>query len=124
VAERVAGEMSEWGRSFFGREIVPDWRQQLDFTTASSGRAGSTSTIATCARPTAPDSRVDRGHALYVVNNHRRLPVPVLYLPKIQTAEEACAVEPPPPTLEGHLGLPGAPSRCTCSSSSSRRATS
>src|SRR5690606_28774276 len=33
AAERVAEEMNAWSRGFFGREIVADWRAQLDFTT-------------------------------------------------------------------------------------------
>src|SRR5437762_2842047 len=33
VAEEVAGEMNAWARRFFGREIIAEWRQQLEFTT-------------------------------------------------------------------------------------------
>ncbi|HEY0591743.1 MAG TPA: malate synthase, partial [Thermoanaerobaculia bacterium] len=33
VAESVAREMNDWGRGFFGREIIADWRKQLAFTT-------------------------------------------------------------------------------------------
>src|SRR6185295_3893445 len=33
VAEEVAGKMNKWAQGFFGRPIVADWRQQLDFTT-------------------------------------------------------------------------------------------
>src|SRR5574341_258909 len=33
VAEQVAGEMNAWARGFFGREIIADWRAQMDFTT-------------------------------------------------------------------------------------------
>src|SRR6266540_2025207 len=33
VAEQVAGEMNQWARGFFGREIVADWKEQLAFTT-------------------------------------------------------------------------------------------
>ena len=33
VAEEVAGEMNRWAQGFFGRPIIADWRQQLDFTT-------------------------------------------------------------------------------------------
>src|SRR5262245_8304466 len=33
VAEQVAGEMNQWARGFFGRPIINDWRNQLDFTT-------------------------------------------------------------------------------------------
>src|SRR5262245_30685950 len=31
VAERVAGEMNNWARGFFGRPIITDWKEQLDF---------------------------------------------------------------------------------------------
>src|SRR5262245_26847525 len=33
VAEQVAGEMNNWAQGFFGRPIINDWKQQLDFTT-------------------------------------------------------------------------------------------
>ena len=33
IAEQVANEMNQWGQGFFGREIIDDWQQQLDFTT-------------------------------------------------------------------------------------------
>ena len=33
VAEAVSAEMNAWARDFFGREIISDWRKQLDFTT-------------------------------------------------------------------------------------------
>src|SRR5437867_5502719 len=33
AAEQVASEMNQWARSFFGSEIIVDWRQQLSFTT-------------------------------------------------------------------------------------------
>src|SRR6266850_8514195 len=33
AAEKVAGEMNQWGSDFFGRAIVSDWKKQLDFTT-------------------------------------------------------------------------------------------
>src|SRR3954462_2155458 len=33
VAEGVAGEMNRWAQGFFGRPIVEDWKNQLDFTT-------------------------------------------------------------------------------------------
>jgi malate synthase len=119
VAEQVAGEMNQWAQGFFGRPIVGDWKQQLDFTTKIfrcrglhlddrhvRWRAGSVS---------------DRSHSgagfsasivdatLYVVNNHRRLREAgaslVLYLPKIQTAEEAALWNDILSALERHLGL-------------------
>src|SRR5690606_38493676 len=33
VAEQVAREMNRWSMAFFGRDIVGNWEQQLDFTT-------------------------------------------------------------------------------------------
>src|SRR5262249_16342678 len=111
VAEQVAGEMNQWAQGFFGRPIISDWRKQLDFTTKifrarglhlddrhvrHSGGAGF------------PASVVDAG--LYVVNNQRRLREDgaslVLYLPKIQTAEEAALWGDVLSALEQHLGLP------------------
>jgi malate synthase len=110
VAEQVAGEMNQWAQVFFGRPIVSDWKKQLDFTTKifrARGlhlddrhvrHSGGTSFSA---------SIVDA--VLYVVNNHRRLRETgaslVLYLPKIQTAEEAALWNDILSALEGHLGL-------------------
>jgi malate synthase len=111
VAEQVAGEMNAWAQSFFGRPIVADWQRQLDFTTRifrarglhlddrhvrHEGGAGFSASI------------VDT--VLYVVNNHRALrdagASVVLYLPKIQTAEEAALWNTILTELEAHLGIP------------------
>jgi malate synthase len=110
VAAEVAGEMNQWAQGFFGRPIVADWRAQLDFTTKifrarglhlddrhvrQTGGAGFSASI------------VDL--ALYVVNNHQRLRAAgssiALYLPKIQTAEEAALWNDMLAALERHLGL-------------------
>jgi malate synthase len=110
VAEQVAGEMNQWAQGFFGRPIINDWKKQLDFTTKifrarglhlddrhvrHTGGAGFAASI------------VDA--ALYIVNNHRRLREAgaslVLYLPKIQTAEEAALWNDILAALERHLGL-------------------
>ena len=111
VAEQVAAEMNEWSRGFFGRAIVEDWKRQLDFTTRifrvrglhlddRHVRCGDGSGFSA--------SIVDL--VLYVVNNHERLRADgwsiVLYLPKIQTAEEAALFNEMLSRLEGHLGLP------------------
>jgi malate synthase len=112
VAEQVADEMNQWAHGFFGRPIINDWKKQLDFTTKifrarglhlddrhvrHTGGAGFSASI------------VDA--ALYVVNNHRRLRESgaslVLYLPKIQTAEEAALWNDILAALEQHLGLEG-----------------
>jgi malate synthase len=111
VAEEVAREMNAWAEGFLGRRIITDWREQLDFTTKifrarglhlddrhvrrSDGTGFSASIIDT---------------ALYVANNHEATRGAgnsiVLYLPKIQTAEEAALWNEILLTLEGHLGLP------------------
>jgi malate synthase len=111
VAEQVAGEMNAWARAFLGRPIIEDWRRQLEFTTKifrarglhlddrhvrHKDGAGFSASI------------VDA--VLYVVSNHERLRGDgaslVLYLPKIQTAEEAAFWNDILSALEGHLGLP------------------
>jgi malate synthase len=110
AAERVAAEMNEWSRGFLKRPIVDDWRKQLDFTTKifrprglhlddrHVRLAGGTSFSA---------SIVDT--ALYIVNNHRRLREAgsslAMYLPKIQTAEEAALWNDILDRLEEHLEL-------------------
>ncbi|MCI0459969.1 MAG: hypothetical protein L0Z62_23710, partial [Gemmataceae bacterium] len=111
VAEQVAGEMNKWAQGFFGRPIIDDWHKQLDFTTRifrarglhlddrhvrHTGGGGFSASI------------VDA--VLFIVNNHRRLSESgsslVLYLPKIQTAEEAALWNDILSALEQHLGLP------------------
>ena len=110
AAEEVAAGMNAWGESFFGRAIVPDWKRQLGFTTKifrarglhlddrhvrEAGGTGFSASI------------VDT--VLYVTSNYRRLQQQgaslVLYLPKIQTAEEAALWNDMLTALEGHLGL-------------------
>ena len=111
TAEQVAAEMNRWAEGFLHRRTIDDWRQQLRFTTrifrprglhlddrhvhASDG-AGLSASI------------VDA--TLYVVNNYRRLRDAgssiVLYLPKIQTAEEAALWNDILSALEAHLHLP------------------
>jgi malate synthase len=109
VAGEVAGEMNEWARGFHGREIITDWRSQLDFTTRIfrprglhlddrhirvGGAALSASIVDT---------------VLYVTNNKDSLLSNngsiVLYLPKIQTAEEAAFWNRLLNALEGILEL-------------------
>ncbi len=110
AAEQVAEEMNLWSQGFFGREIVEDWRQQLDFTTKMFRPRG---------------LHLDDRHIreqnglgfsasivdmiLYVVNNYQLLQQAgssiVLYLPKIQTAEEAALWNEMISVLEAHLDL-------------------
>jgi malate synthase len=111
VAEEVATEMNQWAQGFFGRPIVGDWRRQLDFTTRIFRARG---------------LHLDDRHVrekdgtgfsasivdlvLYVVNNHQTLRASgasiVLYIPKIQTAEEAALWNEMLSALEQHLMLP------------------
>jgi malate synthase len=111
VAEQVAAEMNDWSRGFFERDIVANWRDQLDFTTKiyrvrglhlddrHIRRADGTGLGA---------SLVDA--TLYVVNNQEALRAAgcsvVLYLPKIQTAGEATLWSTMLSALEAHLSLP------------------
>jgi len=110
VAEQVAGEMNAWAAGFFGRGIVADWRTQLDFTTKIFRARGlhlDDRHVRHAGGESFSASIVDL--ALYVVNNHRQLRQSgssiVLYLPKIQTAEEAALWNDMLAVLERHLGL-------------------
>ena len=111
AAEQVASEMNQWAQGFFGRPIIEDWIKQLDFTTKifrARGlhlddrhvRLGSGAGFSA--------SIVDA--TLYIVNNHAELRRSgsslVLYLPKLQTAEEAALWNDILGALEKHLGLP------------------
>lgn len=111
VAEKVAAEMNRWSMDFFGRNIISDWKAQLKFTTKIFRARGlhlddrhirDQNGVAMAA------SIVDM--VLYVVNNFRALQAQnasiVLYLPKIQTAEEAAVWNEMLNALEQHLGLP------------------
>jgi malate synthase len=110
VAEEVAGEMNAWSRELLGKPMIADWREQLDFTTRifrarglhlddrhvrETGGTGFSASI------------VDL--VLFIVNNRGRLQAEgrslVLYLPKIQTAEEAALWNDMLAALERHLGL-------------------
>jgi malate synthase len=110
VAEGVAGEMNQWARGFFGREIIADWRKQLDLTTRIFRARGlhlDDRHIHHVDGEGFSASIVDV--ALYVTNNFRALRAAgssiVLYLPKIQTAEEAALWNDILSGLEQHLGL-------------------
>ncbi|MEZ5364353.1 MAG: hypothetical protein R2748_18955 [Bryobacterales bacterium] len=110
AAEKVAGEMNAWAKGFFGREIIADWRKQLDFTTRIFRARGlhlDDRHIRNTDGSGFSASIVDA--ALYVTHNHRTLSDQdasiVLYLPKIQTAEEAALWNAILAGLEAHLGL-------------------
>jgi malate synthase len=110
VAEGVAGEMNAWAQGFFGRPTIADWVTQLDFTTKIF-RARGLHLDDRHIRHTSGDSFsasiVDL--TLYVVNNYQPLRRTgaslALYLPKIQTAEEAALWNDILSALERHLGL-------------------
>jgi malate synthase len=111
VAEQVAREMNDWARGFFGRETIADWKQQLDFTTRIFRARGlhlDDRHIRDRDGSGFSASIVDA--TLYVVNNHETLRKEgrslVLYLPKIQTAEEAALWNEILTALEGHAALP------------------
>jgi malate synthase len=110
AAEGVAGEMNAWSQGFFGRKTVPSWKDQLDFTTIifrARGQHLDDRHVRNADGSGFPASIVDA--CLYVVNNHERLLAAgrslVLYLPKIQTAEEAALWHDILSALERHLGL-------------------
>src|SRR5262245_8224064 len=110
VAEQVAGEMNAWARGFLGRPIIEDWRRQLEFTTKIFRARG---------------LHLDDRHVrhkdgtgfsasivdavLYVANNYQQVGRDgrsvVLYLPKIQTAEEAALWNDILSALERQLGI-------------------
>ena len=117
VAEAVSVEMNKWSQGFFGKKIVEDWKEQLDFTTViyrarglhlddrhiinEQGEGFSASIADVC---------------LYVVNNYKTLIAGsssiVLYLPKIQTAEEAAFWNKILTTLEQYLRLEEGTIKC------------
>ena len=113
VAASVAEEMNEWAQGFFGRPIIVDWRKQLDFTTRIFRARGlhlDDRHVRERDGTGFSASIVDA--VLYVVDNHQALrgggSSLVLYLPKIQTAEEAALWNEILAALEAQLGLPSA----------------
>ncbi|MGE3956975.1 MAG: malate synthase [Vicinamibacterales bacterium] len=111
AADGVAAEMNQWARSFFGRPIVTDWRAQLDVTTVIFRARGlhlDDRHVRNADGTGFSASLVDA--ALFIVNNHDTLRAAgrslVLYLPKIQTADEAALWGEILSALEAHLGLP------------------
>ncbi len=94
AAGAVAGEMNRWAEDFLGHTIIQDWQQQLDFTTRIFRARGlhlDDRHVRNADGSGFSASIVDA--ALYVAANHETLAQQgsslVLYLPKIQTAEEA-----------------------------------
>jgi malate synthase len=115
VAHEVAIEMNSWAQQFFGKPIIEDKAQQLTFTTRIYRARGLHLADRQIALRQAQGKPLEELGAsivdltLYVTNNHQALTkaqgVPVLYLPKIQTAEEAAYWNELLSTLESHLGL-------------------
>jgi len=110
AAEIVAAEMNQWAMKFFGRSIIEDWREQLNFTTKIFRARGlhlDDRHIRHADGVAMAASIVDV--TLYVVNNYEELQKAgssiVLYLPKIQTAGEAALWNNLLTSLEKHLGL-------------------
>jgi malate synthase len=110
VAADVAGEMTRWAKDFLGRSIIADWREQLDFTTKIFRPRGlhlDDRHVRLADGTGFSASIVDL--VLYVVNNQEPLRGAgssiALYLPKIQTAEEAALWNDLLAALERHLGL-------------------
>ncbi len=110
VAEEVAEGINRWSEVFFEKRIVPNWKDQIDATTIIFRARGlhlddrhlrDANGVAMAASIT--------DMTLYVVNNYRELSKQdasiVLYIPKIQTAEEAALWNRMLSVLEKHLGL-------------------
>ncbi|EPR69091.1 isocitrate lyase [Cyclobacterium qasimii] len=110
VAEEVATQMNNWSRIFFGQDKIQDWRTQLNFTTKIFRARGlhlDDRHIRLSDGASFSASIADL--VLYVVNNASALISAgssiVLYLPKIQTAEEAALWNRMISALESHLEL-------------------
>jgi malate synthase len=102
--------MNRWAEGVFGRPIIANWREQLGFTTKIFRARGLHLDDRHVRR------RDGRGFSasivdmtLFIVNNHRELRRTgasiALYLPKIQTAEEAALWNDMMDALEERLGL-------------------
>jgi malate synthase len=111
AAERVAVEMNQWAVGFLGKEIINDWKQQLDFTTIIFRARGlhlDDRHIKDLENRSVSASLVDL--VIYVVNNYETLGKKdasvVLYLPKIQKASEAALWNNMITALEHFLELP------------------
>jgi malate synthase len=101
--------MNRWAQGFFGRPIIDDWHRQLDFTTKIFRPRGLhlDDRHVRYAGSGFSASIVDT--TLFIVNNHHQLRSTgaslVLYLPKIQTAEEAAIWNDMLNAIEQNLGL-------------------
>ncbi|MBD3628840.1 malate synthase [Cyclobacterium sp.] len=110
VAEQVAAQMNSWSKEFFGEEKIRDYKLQLDFTTVIFRARGlHLDDRHLRMKDGASFSASIADLVLYVTNNYQVLREKgssiVLYLPKIQTAEEAALWNKMISHLEKHLGL-------------------
>jgi malate synthase len=110
VAEQVAAEMNKWAKGFLGRETIADWNKQLDFTTKIFRARGLHLDDRHIRHANGESfSATIADTVLFIVNNYKRLRETgcslALYMPKIQTAEEAALWGDILSALEKHLGL-------------------
>ena len=110
IAEKVAEDMNEWAQGFFGRHIIQNWQEQLNFTTIIYRARGlhlDDRHVREADGTQMAASIVDM--TLYVANNYKKLQEKnasiVLYLPKIQTSGEAALWNQMLSYLEQHLKL-------------------
>ena len=110
VAERVAGEMNQWAEGFLHRPIIDDWTRQLGVTTKIFRARGlhlDDRHVRHADGSSCSASIVDA--TLFVAGNHAALTKAgssiVLYLPKIQAAEEAALWRDILDALEAHFAL-------------------
>jgi len=111
VAQEVSVQMNAWGQGFLGRTIINNWQEQLDFTTLIFRARGlhlDDRHIRSVKGQGFSASITDA--TLFVVNNYQALQAKgasvVLYLPKIQTAQEAAFWNKFLTQLEAYLDLP------------------
>jgi malate synthase len=110
VAEQVAVEMNKWAQGFLGRPTITDWVKQLDFTTKIFRARGLHLDDRQIRHANGESFSATIADAvLYIVNNHKRLRETscslALYMPKIQTAEEAAMWGDILSAIEKHLGI-------------------
>lgn len=110
TAEQVSLEMNRWSRDFFGRDIIQNWHTAMNFTTRIFRVRGLHLADRHVGTREGEFSAGICDAVLYLVNNYRTLLREnrslVLYLPKIQTAEEALLWNDILDALEDELELP------------------
>lgn len=111
VAAQVSEEMNQWSMNFLGYKIIGNWEEQLNFTTKIFRARGlhlDDRHICDADNVALAASIADM--TIYVVNNYQSLlkngSSIVLYLPKIQTAEEAALWNNMITALEIHIDQP------------------